>query len=37
MTVTSQIRFQITDSNGNTVYDNGIQQAIGGGSIVIHN
>jgi hypothetical protein len=29
-------RIQITDSNGNTVYDNGTQQAIGGGSIVIH-
>jgi len=30
-------RIQITDSDGNTVYDNGTQQAIGGGSIVIHN
>ncbi|MCA9875207.1 MAG: hypothetical protein KC441_16165, partial [Anaerolineales bacterium] len=29
-------RIQITDSNGTTVYDNGTQQAIGGGSIVIH-
>jgi len=30
-------RIQITDSNENAVYDNGMQQAIGGGSIVIHN
>jgi hypothetical protein len=37
VTVTSQIRSQISDSNENTVYDNGTQQAIGGGSIVMHN
>jgi hypothetical protein len=37
VTVASQIRFQITDNNENTVYDNGTQQALGGGSIVIHN
>jgi hypothetical protein len=29
-------RIQITDSNGNAVYDNGVQQAIGGGSIIVH-
>lgn len=29
-------RIQITDQNGNTVYDNGVQQAIGGGSIIVH-
>jgi hypothetical protein len=29
-------RIQITDSSGNVVYDNGTQQPLNGGSIVIH-
>lgn len=29
-------RIQITDSSGATVYDNGVSQAVGGGSIIVH-
>ena len=29
-------RIQITDSTTATVYDNGVQQVIGGGSIIVH-
>ena len=32
----SLFRIQITDSSGATVYDNGVQQPIGGGSIIVH-
>ena len=29
-------RIKITDGLGNTVYDNGMDPAIGGGSIIVH-
>jgi hypothetical protein len=29
-------RIEITDSSGTTVYDNGVAQAVGGGSIIVH-
>lgn len=31
------LRIRITDMSGVLIYDNGVQQALGGGSIVIHN